>query len=83
MSMIDKNLQWYHLLQVHPGKKRMEKIICFVCIMKGLKADVNRFCKHYHVCQMSKNSGRKRFGLVPENKGEITKWSQVKVDLWV
>ena len=31
---------------------------------------------------MSKNLGRKKFGLVPEKKGEITKWSQINVDLW-
>ena len=31
---------------------------------------------------MSKNSGRKQFRLVPENKGEIIKWSRVNVDLW-
>ena len=60
----------------------MEKIICFVYTWKGLKADVKQVCKHYHICQMSKNSGRKKFGLVPEKKGEITKWSQVYVDLW-
>ena len=38
-------------------------------------------CKHCHVCQLSKNSGRK-IGLVPEKKREITKWSRVNVDLW-
>ena len=43
---------------------------------------MKRVCKHCHVCQTSKNSSRKKFGLVPEKKGEITKWSQVKLDLW-
>ena len=60
----------------------MEKTIRFIQTWKGLKTDVKRVCKHCHVCQMSKNSGRKKFGLVPEKKGEITKWSRVNVDLW-
>ena len=82
MSMRDKVLQWYHLLQVHPGERRMKKTIRFVYTWKGLKADVKQICKLCHVCQMSKNSGKKKFDLVPEKKGEITKWSQVNVDLW-
>ena len=81
-SMKDKVLQWYHLMQVHPGEKRMERTIRFVYTWKGLKADVKRVCKHCHVCQISKNSGRKKFGLVPEKEGEVTKWSRVNVDMW-
>ena len=69
MSMRNKVLQWYHLLQVHPRVKRMENKIHFVYTGKGLKADLKRVCKHCHVCQMSKNSGRMKFGLVPEKKG--------------
>ena len=60
----------------------MDKTICFVYTWKGLKADVKRVCKHCHVCQMSKNSSRKKFGLVPEKKREMFKWSRVNVDLW-
>ena len=73
MSMSDKVLQWYHLLQVHLGEKIMEKIIYFVYIWKGLKVDAKRVCKHYHGCQMSKNFCRKKCGLVPKNKGETTR----------
>ena len=32
--------------------------------------------------KISKNSGRKKFGLVPKKEGEITKWSKVNIDLW-
>ena len=46
-------------------------MICFVYAWKSLKVDIKRVCKHCHVCQMSKNSGRKKFKLVPEKKGEI------------
>ena len=80
--MRDKGLQWYHLLQAHTREKRTKKTICFVYTWIGLKADMKRVCKHCHVCQMNKNSGRKKFRLVPEKKREITKWSQVNVDLW-
>ena len=60
----------------------MEKTICFVYTWKGLKNDAKRVCKHCHVCQMTDNSGRKKFGLVSEKKGEIIKWSRLNVDLW-
>ena len=63
MSMRDKILPWYHLLQVYPGEKRMKKTIRFVYTWKGLKADVKWVCKHCNVCQMSKNFGRKKFQL--------------------
>ena len=59
----------------------MEKTIRFVYTWKGLKTDMKRVCKHCHLCQMSKNSGKKKLGLVPEKKGEITEWSQVNVGL--
>ena len=58
----------------------MKKTIHFVYTWKGLKTDVKRVCKHCHVCQMSENSGRKKFELVLGKKGEITMWSQVNVD---
>ena len=66
MSMRDKVLQWYHLMQVHQSEKRMERTISFVYTWKGLHADVKRVCKHCNVCQMSKDAGRKKYGLVPE-----------------
>ena len=83
MSMRDKVLKLYHLLQVYPGEKRIERTICFVYSWKGLKVDVDLVCKHQHMYKMSKNSGRKKYRLlVPEKICEITKWSQVKVDCW-
>ena len=59
----------------------MEKKNRFVYTWKGLHADVKRACEHCHICQMSKNAGRKKYGLVPKKEGEITKWSQVNIDL--
>ena len=73
LSMRDKVLQWYHLLQCHSGEKRMKKTICFVYTWKSLKADLKRVCKHCHMCQISKNLDRKKFGLVPEKKEKIIK----------
>ena len=62
MSMRNKVLQWCQLLQVHPGKKKLEKTIRFINTLKGIKADTKRVCKHCrNVCQMSKNTGRNFF----------------------
>ena len=82
ISMRDKALQWYHFMQVHPSEKRTERMIYFVYTWKGLHSDVKQVCKHCYVYQMSKNAGQKKYGLVPEKEGEITKWSQVNIDLW-
>ena len=60
----------------------MERTICLVYTKKGLKADVKQGCKHCHVCQMNKNAGREKYGLVSEKIGEITKWSRLNIDLW-
>ena len=69
-------------MQAHPVEKRMERTIRFVYTWKGLHADVKRVCKHCHICHISKNAGRKKYGLVAEKTGEITKWSLVNVNLW-
>ena len=51
----------------------MKKIIYFVYAWKGPKADVKLIYKYWHLYKMSQNIGRKKFRLVPEKKGEITK----------
>ena len=49
------------------------KYYTFCLYLEGLKADVKGVCKPYHVCQMSRNSGRKKFRLEHEKIGEIAK----------
>ena len=48
---------------------------------KGMKKDCEETCKRCKICQLSKTTNKRKYGLLPEKKGEITKWSRVNVDL--
>ena len=75
-------LEWYHKMLVHPGRERMYQTIRLIFTWQGLKSDCERFCKYCKTCQISKKHNKKTYGLLPEKKGEITKWSRVNIDLW-
>ena len=60
----------------------MEQSICSIYTWKGLINDVTNHCKTCNICQRYKRTCKKKYGLLPEKKGEITKWSRVNVDLW-
>ena len=47
-----------------------------------MKKDCEETFKRYKKCQLSKTTNKKKYGLLPEKKGEIIKWSRVNVDLW-
>jgi positive regulator of sigma E activity len=70
-------LEWYHLLLVHPGEKRMEATIRLVYTWPGMRTQVKERCKTCHECQMRKKCGNKKYGLLQEKKGEVIKWSRV------
>jgi hypothetical protein len=69
-------LEWYHLLLVHPGEKRMEATIRLDYTWSGMRTQVKERCKTCHACQMSKKGGDKKYGLLLEKTGEVTKWSR-------
>jgi hypothetical protein len=75
-------LEWYHLLLVHPGEKRMEATIRLVYTWADMRTQVKEPCKTCHECQVSKKGGNKKYGLLQEKKGEVIKWSRVNVNLW-
>ena len=75
-------LSWYHKMLVHPGREKMYKTIQINYRWQGLKQDCERICKYCRTCQLSKKTNKKKYGLLPEKVGEITKWSRVNVDLW-
>ena len=60
----------------------MEQSIKSVYTWTNLRKDVERYCKTCNVCQRCKQSCKIKYGLLPEKKGEITKFSRVNVDLW-
>jgi hypothetical protein len=58
----------------------LEATIRLVYTWPGMRTQVKERCKTCHECQMSKKGGNKKFGLLQEKKGEVIKWSRVKVD---
>jgi hypothetical protein len=81
-ALKERVLNWYHTMLVHPGETRMEASIRSVYTWMNLRKDVQRVCKNCHVCQLSKKSGRKKYGLLPPKEAECLKWNRVNVDLW-
>ena len=67
------------------GRKEWKRLYFLSILEKVLRLMWKRFSKHCHVCQMSNNSGRKKFGLVPQKKKRITKWCWVESTLiyWI
>ena len=81
-AMKARVLDWYHDILIHPGETRMEASIRSVYTWKNLRNDVRQLCKECHTCQMSKKSGRKKYGQLPAKEAECLMWSRVNVDLW-
>ena len=75
-------LDWYHKILVHPGRDQMYLTINLVFYWSGMRADCEKYCKRCKDCQLAKKTNKKKYGLLPEKKGEITKWSRVNVDLF-
>ena len=66
---------WYHEILVHPGGARLFETMNNVFTWKGMRDYTKDHCKHCHECQMCKTTGRKKYGLLPEKEGELTRWS--------
>merc|ERR1712102_158455 len=75
-------MDWYHYILVHPGVKKMEENIRCLYTWPGLRSSVKACCKVCDKCQRCKTTKKVKYGLLPEKKGEVTKWSRVNVDLW-
>ena len=58
-------LDWYHTMLLLPGETRMERIIKSVYTWKGMKKDIQKYCKHCKTCQLFKKTGRKKYGMFP------------------
>ena len=81
-TLQERVMEWYHTILVHPEKKYMEESIQSIYTWTGLRKDVVDYCKIRDICQRCKRTRKKKYGLVPEKKGEVTEWSRVNVDLW-
>jgi hypothetical protein len=81
-ALINRVLDWYHTVLVHPGETRMEASIRSVYTWKNLRRDVQARCKTCHKCQLAKKSGKKKYGHLPPKTAECLMWNRVNVDLW-
>ena len=81
-SLTERVMNWYHYALVHPGQVRMEQSIRLMYTWPGLRKDVIEYCRYCDKCQRCKTTKKKKYGLLPEKKGKVTKWSRVNVDLW-
>ena len=60
----------------------MEDTIRSVCTWPNIRGNVQTHCSTCDKCQRCKKTSKVKHGLLPEKKGEVTKWSRVNVDLW-
>ena len=81
-TLQERVMEWYHTILLHPDEKRIEESIRSIYTRKGLQNDVINHCKPCDICQRCKRTRKKKYGFLPEKKGEIAKWSRVNVDLW-
>jgi hypothetical protein len=80
-SLRGRTLGWYHHYLNHPGGDRLANTLSTVCYWKGLTSQAKGFCKKCNKCQVSKKR-KVRYGhLPPQNKGILTPWETVHVDL--
>ena len=68
-------LGWYYRILVHPGKDWMYKTMNAIFTWEIMNIDVKNHCRHCHKCQIAKQTNKKKYGLLPENKGNVVKWS--------
>ena len=56
--------------------------INLVFYWSGMRADCEKYCKRFKDCQLAKKTNKRKYGLLPEKKGEVIKWIRVNVDLF-
>jgi hypothetical protein len=73
-------VEWYHDTLCHPGETRTELTIRQHFQWKGLRGDVEDYCKKCGQCQLTKRKTIK-YGLLPEKTAEADPWEVLCVDL--
>ena len=62
---------------VYPGHCLVLKTF----IWPGMHKYIEDYCNKWHEFQICKKKINKKYGLLPEKKGEVTEWIRVNVDL--
>ena len=85
--VVPKTLQgrivaWYHEYLVHPGMDRQTKTMAQTLYWRGMEADVGRYVRTCHKCQLCKKTSSKKHGLLPEKEAEpAIPWNRVNLDM--
>ena len=79
-ALQSKVVEWYHHYLQHPGRDRLEETLAQTLYWRGMRADVKRFTKKCHRCQLGKKRKRK-YSQVPPKEAETVPWRTVSVDL--
>ena len=74
MAARERLINWYHMILVHPGIDKQLNTMRSVFTWPKMKKDIEYHIKHCHICQMSKRTNKKKYGLLPEKLVETTKW---------
>ena len=69
----ERLIDCYHELLQHPGMTRMEATIRHVFTWRGLRTQVEEYCKTCRICQLTKKQ-RKKYGHLPPKAAEFTSW---------
>ena len=74
MAARERLINWYHMTLVHPGIDKQLNTMKSVFTWPKMKNNIEYHIKHCHICQMSKQTNKKKYGLLPEKLAETTKW---------
>ena len=70
-SLKKRVLNWYHIILVHPGVKRLFNTLSQNVYWKGMKRDVENYCKTCPICQTCKKPKKEYGNAQPKEAKEI------------
>ena len=79
-ALQSKVVEWYHHYLQHPGRDRLEETLTQSLYWRGMRADIKKFTRKCHRCQLGKKRKRK-YGHLPPKEAETIPWRTVCVDL--
>jgi len=72
-ALQSKVVGWYHHYLQHPGRDRLEETLTQSLYWREMRADVRRFTRKCHRCQVGKKRKRK-YGHLPPKEAETVPW---------
>jgi hypothetical protein len=79
-ALQSKVVERYHHYLQHPGHDRLEETLSQTLYWQGMRADIKKFTRKCHRCQLGKKRKRK-YRHLPPKEAETIPWRTVCVDL--